>query len=161
VHLFTSEVCNMRFILILIPILAAGVFGGQALTDLSKPRFSSSSGDIVVQTVADGLAHPWSLAFLPDGRMVVTERSGRMRLVARNGELSPPLANVPKVFAKEQGGLLDVILDHDFAQNRTIYFSYAEPFNGGGRTALARARLEDNEVPQLVDVKVIYRQYGP
>jgi glucose/arabinose dehydrogenase len=68
---------------------------------------------------------------------------------------------VPKVFAVSQGGLLDVILDRDFVQNRTIYFSYAEPFNGGGRTALARARLDDSEVPRLADVKVIYRQHGP
>jgi glucose/arabinose dehydrogenase len=57
--------------------------------------------------------------------------------------------------------LLDVILDRDFAQNRTIYFSYAEPFNGGGRTALARARLDDNEMPRLAEVKVVYRQHGP
>jgi glucose/arabinose dehydrogenase len=93
--------------------------------------------------------------------MLVTERPGRMRLVTQNGQISPPLANVPKVFAVSQGGLLDVILDREFTQNRTIYFSYAEPFNGGGRTALARARLDDSEVPRLTDVKVIYRQYGP
>ena len=91
------------------------------------------------ETVARGLVHPWSLAFLPDGRMLVTERPGRMRIVTRDGQLSPPLGDVPKVFAVSQGGLLDVILDRDFAQNRTIYFSYAEPFDGGGRTALARA----------------------
>jgi glucose/arabinose dehydrogenase len=91
----------------------------------------------------------------------VTERPGRMRIVTRNGQLSPPLGNVPKVFAVSQGGLLDVILDRDFAQNRTIYFAYAEPFNGGGCTALARARLDDGEVPRLADVKIIYRQHGP
>ena len=85
---------------------------------------------------------PGRLRFLPDGRMLVTERPGRMRIVASNGQLSPPLAGVPKVFAVSQGGLLDVILDRNFAQNRTIYFSYAEPFDGGARTALARARLE-------------------
>jgi glucose/arabinose dehydrogenase len=68
---------------------------------------------------------------------------------------------VPKVYASGQGGLLDVILDRGFAQNRTIYFSYAEPFDGGGRTAVARARLETGETPRLTDVKVIYRQHGP
>ena len=151
----------MRLGSMLIPVLAAGAVGGELLPHLSKPRFSSSAGDIAVQTVASGLAHPWSLAFLPDGRMLVTERPGRMRIVARDGQLSPPLANVPEVFAMEQGGLLDVILDRDFVQNRTIYFSYAEPFNGGGRTALARARLDDNETPRLASVKVIYRQRGP
>jgi glucose/arabinose dehydrogenase len=127
----------------------------------ADPIFPSSAGDITVETVAGGLVHPWSLAFLPDGRMLVTERPGRMRLVTRDGRLSLPLAGVPRVFASGQGGLLDVILDRNFAQNRTIYFSYAEPFDGGGRTALARARLEAGEVPGLSDVTVIYRQHGP
>jgi glucose/arabinose dehydrogenase len=107
------------------------------------------------------LAHPWSLAFLPDGRMLVTERPGRMRIITRDGKLSPPLANVPRVFAVNQGGLLDVILDRAFAQNRIVYFSYAEPFEGGGRTALARAKLMAGETPQLDEVTVIYRQFGP
>src|SRR6187397_1131470 len=113
----------------------------------ADPTFPSSAGNLAVHTVAQGLSHPWSLAFLPDGRMLVTERPGRMRIVATNGQLSPPLGNVPKVFA--------VILDRNFPQNRTIYFSYAEPFDGGGRTALARARLEATEVPRLADFKII------
>ncbi|MBI3703099.1 MAG: PQQ-dependent sugar dehydrogenase [Rhizobiales bacterium] len=127
----------------------------------ADPVFPSSAGDIRVETVARGLVHPWSLAFLPDGRMLVTERPGRMRIVARDGALSPPLAGVPQVFARGQGGLLDVILDRDFARNRTIYFSYAEPFDGGGRTALARATLDAGAAPRLIDVTVIYRQHGP
>lgn len=122
--------------------------------------FKSSVGDLKVETVAKGLVHPWALAFLPDGRMLVTERPGRMRIVAKDGTLSPALANVLKVFAVSQGGLLDLALDRNFTQNRTIYFSYAEPFDGGGRTALARATL-DSETPKLDDVKVIYRQDGP
>jgi aldose sugar dehydrogenase len=91
----------------------------------------------------------------------VTERPGRMRIVMRDGKLSPPLAGVPQVFARNQGGLFDVVLDRDFAGNGTIYFSYAEPFEGGGRTALARARLDTGEAPGLNDLKVIYRQHGP
>ncbi|MGC2335570.1 MAG: PQQ-dependent sugar dehydrogenase [Pseudolabrys sp.] len=146
----------MRFCFALNAVLAVG-----AVAHAAEQRFPSSAGDISVQTVASGLVYPWSLAFLPDGRMLVTERPGRIRIVSRNGRLSPPLGNVPRVFASGQGGLLDVILDRDFAQNRTIYFSYAEPFNGGGRTALARARLDDNEMPRLADVKVVYRQHGP
>jgi glucose/arabinose dehydrogenase len=146
----------MRFGLALSILLAAG-----AVAKAADQVYPSSAGSLSVQTVATGLVHPWSLAFLPDGRMLVTERPGRMRIVARDGKLSPPLGNVPKVFAVTQGGLLDVILDRDFAQNRTIYFSYAEPFNGGGRTVLARAQLDDGEVPQLADVKVVYRQQGP
>jgi len=84
-----------------------------------------------------------------------------MRLVTPAGALSKPVENVPKVFARSQGGLLDVILDRNFAQNRTLYFSYAEPFEGGGRTALARAVLDAGDVPALRDVKVIFRQVGP
>ncbi len=146
----------MRLVLVLCGALIAA-----AIARAADAVYPSSAGNLAVQTVATGLAHPWSLAFLPDGRILVTERPGRMRLVTQNGQLSPPLANVPKVFAVSQGGLLDVIPDRGFAQNRTIYFSYAEPFNGGGRTALARARLDDSEAPRLTDVKVIYRQYGP
>ena len=123
--------------------------------------FKSSAGDLKVETVASGLVNPWSLAFLPDGRMLVTERPGRMRIVTRDGNLSPPLGGVPPVFARSQGGLLDVILDRNFAQNRTVYISYAEPFDGGGRTALARAQLDAGETPGLTDLKVIYRQHGP
>ena len=123
--------------------------------------YSSSDGPLAVETVARGLDHPWALAFLPDGRMLVTERPGRMRIVTPSGALSKPVENVPKVFARSQGGLLDVILDRNFAQNRTIYFSFAEPFDGGGRTALARAVLDAGEVPALRDVKVIFRQVGP
>ena len=120
--------------------------------------FKSSAGDLKVETVAGGLVHPWALAFLPDGRMLVTERPGRMRIVTPDGKLSPPLGNVPKVFAVSQGGLLDVVLDRNFANNRTIYFCFAEPEGGGGRTALARATLSEDT---LDDVKVIYHQQGP
>ena len=127
----------------------------------AAPPFQSSAGPLAVETVASGLVHPWALAFLPDGRMLVTERPGHMRIITHDGKLSRPLTGVPRVFASGQGGLLDVALDHNFVQNRTIYFSYAEPFDGGGRTALARARLESGPTPRLDDVTVIYRQFGP
>jgi aldose sugar dehydrogenase len=123
--------------------------------------FPSSAGNLKVESVAGGLVHPWSLAFLPDGRMLVTERPGRMRIVTRAGQLSAPLGGVPQVLARDQGGLLDVLLDRNFAQNRTIYISYAEPFDGGGRTALARAQLDAGEAPRLTEFTVIYRQHGP
>ena len=123
--------------------------------------FPSSAGPLEVQTVAGGLVHPWALAFLPGGRLLVTERPGRMRIVSRGGELSPPLKNVPAVWASGQGGLLDVATDAAFAQNRTIYFCYAERAGGGGRTAVARARLSDDGAPRLDAVRVIFRQQGP
>ncbi len=123
--------------------------------------FPSSAGNLAVDTVAGGLVNPWSLAFLPDGRMLVTERPGRMRIVTRGGELSPPLAGVPGVYAQSQAGLMDVILARDYARSRTIFFCYAEPYEGGGRIAVARARLEDGRAPRLVGSEVIFRQQGP
>jgi glucose/arabinose dehydrogenase len=123
--------------------------------------FKSAAGDLKVETVASGLVVPWGLAFLPDGRLLVTERPGRMRIVTTDGKLSPPLGNVPRVFASGQGGMLDVILDRNFAQNRTIYFCYAEPADSGARTTMARATLVADETPRLDNVKPIFRQEGP
>jgi glucose/arabinose dehydrogenase len=118
----------------------------------------SSAGNLSVETVASGLRHPWGLAFLPDGRMLVTERPGQMRIATRDGKLSPPLPGVPRVFASGQGGLHDVALDRDFGRNTTIYFCFAESANGGARTSLARARLGE---ARLEEVRVIFRQEGP
>ena len=118
-----------------------------------------------METVATGLTNPWALAFLPDGRLLVTERPGRMHIVGSraslDGKLSPALTGVPKVFAVGQGGLHDVVLDRRYGENHTIYFCYAEPVDGGARTALARARLRDEDTPRLDEVKVIFRQDGP
>jgi len=140
--------------------LAAGLVAiGCARADAQAVR--SSAGDLMVETKVTGLDHPWAFAFLPDGRMLITERPGRMRIAAADGKLSPALAGVPKVFASGQGGLHDVVLDRGYAQNHTIYFCYAEPANGGARTALTRARLADEGTPRLDDVQVIFRQEGP
>jgi glucose/arabinose dehydrogenase len=117
----------------------------------------TEAGPIKVETLARGLDHPWALASLPDGRMLVTERAGRLRSVAKEGELSEPISGVPEVAAKGQGGLLDVALDPDFASNRLIYLSYAEPGEGGASTAVARGRLND-AATALEDVEVIFRQ---
>jgi glucose/arabinose dehydrogenase len=106
--------------------------------------------------VASGLEHPWALAFLPDGRILVTERPGRLRIVGRDGSLSAPLAGVPAVAAAGQGGLLDVALDPRFAENRLVYLSFSEAGeNATAGTAVARGRLGDG---RLEDVQVIYRQ---
>ena len=94
-----------------------------------------------VKTVAQGLEHPWGLAFLPDGRMLVTEKNGRMRLVAADGKVSPPIGGIPAVDARQGGGLLDVAVDPDFARNHLIYWAYAEPRGDGAGTTVARARL--------------------
>jgi glucose/arabinose dehydrogenase len=106
-------------------------------------------------TVAEGLEHPWGIAFLPDGRALVTERPGRLRVVAKDGTVGPALDGVPAVAATGQGGLLGIALDPDFASNRLVYLSYAEPREGGNGTSVARGQLEERG---LVDVEVIFRQ---
>jgi glucose/arabinose dehydrogenase len=99
------------------------------------------------------------MAFLPGGRVLVTERPGRLRIVGADGKLSEPVAGVPAVDARGQGGLLDVSLDPAFASNRLIYWSYAEPRDGGlTNTAVARGRLVDEAAPRLDNVEVIYHQ---
>ena len=115
----------------------------------------TEAGKIKFETVAKGLAHPWGLAFLPDGSFLVTERQGRLRLVSKTGEVSKPLTGVPEVFAEGQGGLLDVALDRDFASNRLVYLSYSEPGEGGAGTAVARGKLADGGLENL---EVIFRQ---
>ena len=121
-----------------------------------SPTPASLSGVVQVETVARGLEHPWALEFLTDGRILVTERPGRLRIVARDGRLSKALDGVPRVFARGQGGLLDIALDPRFAENRLIYLSYAEPGdNNTAGTAAARARFGEEG---LTEVQVIYRQ---
>lgn len=143
----------------------AGVAGVLAVVSIPASAqtvvFESGAGRIKVETIASGLSYPWGLAFLPDGRLLVTERPGRLRIVSRQGALSPPVAGVLKVQASGQGGLLDVALDRDFAQNRTIYLCYADPVSGGAQTALARAVLDAGESPKLDNVQRIFRQEGP
>ena len=110
------------------------------------------------QTVASGLQHPWAVAFLPEGRFLVTERPGRLRVVEPDGKLQAPLAGLPEVAAGGQGGLLDVITDSDFPRNRTIYFCFSEPGKGtANSTALARARLAP-DLKRLEDVRIIFSQ---
>ncbi len=112
-----------------------------------------------IAPVADGLENPWGLAFLPDGKMLVTERPGRLRVVAADGTKSAPVAGLPAVDARNQGGLLDVTLDPAFAKNRLIYWSYSEPRDGGeNNTAVARGTLVDGPAPRVDDVQVIFHQ---
>ncbi|HVK99193.1 MAG TPA: PQQ-dependent sugar dehydrogenase [Dongiaceae bacterium] len=116
---------------------------------------STVEAGITVTSVTDDLDHPWGMAFLPDGRILVTERSGSVRYVSSNGSKSEPLAGLPKIEVGGQGGLFDLILDPGFANNHRVYFSYSEPGDGGNSTAVARATLQENA---LSDLKVIFRQ---
>ena len=137
-------------LLAVLMVLGAGrpVDAGESLGE-----FDSLQHRFQLVKISGGLEHPWSLAFLPDGSMLVTERPGRLRRIVQ-GRLDPEhVAGVPQVFASGQGGLLDVVPHPDFDENRLIYLSYASPGKGGGTTAVAVGRLVDN---RLEDVKELY-----
>jgi len=110
-------------------------------------------------TIAEGLENPWGLAFLPDGRMLVTERAGRLRIISPDGGISPAVEGLPAIMVKGQGGLLGLALDPNYATNGLIYWSYSEPqANGTNNTAVARGRLADGPTPGMQDVQVIFHQ---
>jgi glucose/arabinose dehydrogenase len=144
-----ATVCASTLLAVSAPVLAA-----------TAQDMQSEQGTLEVMPIATGLEHPWALAFLPDRQgMLVTERPGNLRVVSAGGKLSAPLNGVPKVWAKAQGGLLDVALSPDFKQDRMIYLSYAE---GGGQgdkagTAVGRGRLSE-DLTTLKDFRVIFRQ---
>ena len=141
----------LTYVVLSTPVLAQGQDAAPR-----SPTPAPVQGAVRVETIARGLEHPWALAFLPDGRMLVTERPGRLRAVDPDGRVSEPLAGVPQVLARGQGGLLDVTLDPRFADNRLVYLAYAEPGAGStAGTAVARGRLGEG---RLEDVRVIYQQ---
>ncbi|MDM8349400.1 PQQ-dependent sugar dehydrogenase [Pseudomonas sp. sp1636] len=122
-------------------------------------EFPSEQGTLQVKQLVAGLEHPWSMAFLPDRHgLLVSERPGRLRLISLQGELSEPLAGVPAVYARGQGGLLDVALSPDFARDRLVYLSYAEAGDGEyAGTAVGRGRLSPDQ-RKLQGFEVIFRQ---
>ena len=128
-------------------------------TDAPEQK-SAAAFDVV--TVAEGLVNPWSLAFLPGGKMLVTERPGRLRVLSADGKLSAPVSGLPAVDARGQGGLLDVVLDPAFAKNNLIYWSYSEPKEGQAgvnNTAVARGKfVDDASAPRVDEMQVIYHQ---
>jgi glucose/arabinose dehydrogenase len=142
--------------------MARHVLAAALLLLLTQPAraedatIETKQGTLRVQQLAEGLNHPWGMAFLPDGRMLVTERSGSLRIVGQDGTLSEPLKGVPAVVAAGQGGLLDVTLDPKFAENKVVYIAYSEAGDGGtAGTAVARATLGDGGLDKL---QVIFRQ---
>jgi glucose/arabinose dehydrogenase len=130
------------------------VLGLATSVQAQGPVFGSAHLEYSVVTVAEGFDHPWSIAFLPNGDMLVTERTGRLRIV-RNGVLLPdPVEGVPEVRARGQGGLLEVLPHPDFESNRLLYLSFSKPGEAGdGTTAIVRGRLEGN---RLSDVEEIF-----
>lgn len=150
----------MRLI-VLATVAALTAAPAVAQTKPAPVAATSQAGPLAVETVAAGLEHPWGLAFLPDGRMLVTERPGRLRLVTQAGVLSAPVANVPRVMSRGQGGLLDVVLDPAFASNRLVYLSFSEPREDGkNSTSVMRGRLTESGTA-LENTSVIFRQNMP
>ena len=137
--------------------LALPALGGAGLRGAHAQAPSAGAGSIAAVRVAGGLEHPWSLAFLPDGSMLVTERPGRLRRVAPDGRVSAPVAGVPQVQARGQGGLLDVAPGPGFASDRSVFLSFAQPTADGARTAVARGTLSADG-GTLRDVTVIFAQ---
>jgi len=142
----------LRTAFVLVPALVVPFF---SVARADEAVTSTEHGPVRLVTVAEGLEHPWGMAFLPDGRVLVTEKPGRLRIVTAQGKVGAALRGVPAVDADGQGGLLDLALDPDFDTNRFVYVSYAEPRQGGNGTAVARGRLGDDG---LSDVQVIFRQ---
>src|SRR5512146_2902872 len=145
---------GMRYLLLLAALLLP------TRAAWAVPNFHSSAGELKVETVAGGLEHPWGLAFLPDGRMLVTERPGRLRVVGRDGRLDPvPVSGLPAVDPQGQGGLLDVALHPQYVSNGWIYWSYAQKDllrNNG--TEVARGKLAGGPGNwRMESVEVLFR----
>ena len=136
-------------------VLALGAVGLVLLVGSSaagQEDFKSAHHDFRVVAVADGLVNPWSMTWLPGGDMLITERPGRLRIV-RNGTLLPdPVAGVPEVFARGQGGLFDVLPHPDFASNRLLYLSYARSKGEGSTTAVIRGQFENDQITDIEEI---------
>lgn len=137
-------------------ILIAVLFGSAAAAETLKV----GRKDALVETFVTGLEHPWSIAFLPDGRALVTERPGRLRIVGHDGSLSEPVSGLLPVDAQGQGGLLGMALDPGFAANRTVYLCHAEPRGGANSTSVMRGIL-DPETRTLAETRIVFRQEPP
>lgn len=146
------------------PVIGRPLETREPLGKGQEPAFEGQTRAVAVATktplkievIAKGLRNPWSLAFLPDGKMLVTEKPGAMRIVTRDGTIGSPIEGVPKVTFGGDAGLLDVALDPSFGTNRLIYFTYVEPRDRANGVALAKAKLSDN-LKRLEDLSVILR----
>ncbi len=140
-----------RRILTLCLMIVLGVFH---LNSLLAQTIQSEKQSFRVVPLTQGLQHPWSLAFLPDGRLLITERAGRLRIVQKDFTLDPkPVSGLPDIIASGQGGLFDVVLHPQYSKNGWIYFAYSEPSTGGWGTALARGKLVGH---QMTNVQVLF-----
>ena len=131
-----------------------------AFNEQTRAPGAKTKTKIVVTTLATGLNHPWGLEFLPDGRMIVSERPGTIRIVTASGTVGRPIANVPPVRKQGDGGLMDLKLDPDFSSTHQLFWSYVKDSAGTGRNVVLRARLSKDET-QFENVTVIYRGTSP
>ena len=147
---------DQRYILVIfISLLTCSLWNGVSLS--AETAIQTKHYTVRLQAITSTLDHPWSLAFLPDNRFLVTERSGLLRIISANGTLSDPISGLPKIIAEGQGGLLDIALSPDFSESGLIYFTYSEPGPDGSSTALARAIL-DLPTMSVKDVRVLFSQ---
>ncbi len=136
--------------LVVLPLTSACAQGNQQVASVM-----SEAGPVAIHELADGLDHPWGMTFLPDGRLLVTERAGNLRILGTDNVLSEPVKGTPNVFAQGQGGLLDVALDPDFAENSLVYLTYAKPgLEGSAATALGRGRWDADSLADFEDLFV-------
>ncbi|WP_018260326.1 PQQ-dependent sugar dehydrogenase [Methylobacterium sp. WSM2598] len=133
--------------------IAALVVASLPVAGQPAQRLGTEKAEIIVETVAGGLEHPWGLAFLPDGRMLVTEKPGRLRIVSADGKVSPPIAGTPQPHVQ----FLDVALDPDFSENQLVYLSYVESRESGLATVAGRGRLSTTGM-MLEGFELIFRQ---
>ncbi|WP_412510865.1 PQQ-dependent sugar dehydrogenase [Variovorax paradoxus] len=141
-------------------IQEAGRLLGRVAIVAGLAVWGAAMAQIRPETISTGLENPWGVAFLPGGRFVVTERAGRLRLIAADGKIGAPIAGLPPIAAGGQGGLLDVLADSGFDKNRTLYFCFSEPAAGGGSgngTALASTQLSADGT-RLENLKIIFSQ---
>jgi glucose/arabinose dehydrogenase len=130
------------------------VLGAFHLNIVLAQTIQSEKQSFRVVTLTQGLQYPWSLAFLPDGRLLITERAGRLRIVQKDFTLDPkPVSGLPDIIASGQGGLFDVVLHPQYSKNGWIYFAYSEPGTGGWGTALSRGKLVGH---QMTNVQVLF-----
>ena len=148
----------MTRIATVVGICALALLNCTPAQDAQGEVFDSELGRYRVDTVADGLSYPWAIEFMPDGRLLVTEKSGSLRIVSPDGKVSAPVAGVPEVVARGQGGLLDVAVHPDFDRNRLVYLTYTEGGpDGTNSTAASRGRLSEDG-RRLTDVELVFRQ---
>lgn len=148
-----SKIASLILLLALVPFAAVDA-QSQSVSRASPVTIESEKQSFRVFTLVQGLENPWSMAFLPDGRVLVTERSGRMRLITKKFELDPiPISGLPEIESRGQGGLFDVVLHPDYEKNGWVYWAYNAPGAGGWGTALARGRLQDH---RMTDVQVLF-----